>query len=352
MGVFTEHSGTRPRLSDNPLCELRRRPSPPAAVARWMDATPDPFPIRSGSRAPLVSTREERLRGRLLTALSGDAGGSPPWIRALADGDDTGYFEEEGAVWTVHSGMGTLVAGIRALLMQALHPGALAGVHDWSRYRDDPMGRLTGTVRWVITLTYGSREQTGREVGRVARFHDKVKGTYVAADGAERSYSAEDADLAEWVHLAFTDSFLAAHEMWGGPIPGGSDAYVREWATAGTLMGVPHPPTTERELRGRMAGYLTAGTLRRDERVDEVVRFLRRIPFTGPMRPAYAVLFRGAVASIPKPYRRLLGLRRSPFPVVTATRLILAVTGRTLGGGPRAQDFARRRLERLRTRTP
>lgn len=298
-----------------------------------------------------MSTREARLRGRLLTALSGEADGSPAWIRALAEGDDTGYFEDEGAVWTVHSGMGTLVAGIRALLMQALHPGAMAGVHDWSRYRDDPMGRLNGTVRWVISLTYGSRAQTAREVGRVARFHEKVQGSYVAADGAQRSYSAEDADLVEWVHLAFTDSFLAAHERWGGRIPGGVDAYVAEWATAGTLMGVEHPPTTERELRGRMAEFLTAGVLRRDERVEDVVRFLRRIPFTGPMRPAYAILFRGAVASIPRPYRRLLGLRRSPFPVVTATRLILAVTARALGGGPRAQDFARQRLERLRSST-
>ena len=100
---------------------------------------------------------------------------------------------------------------------------------------------------------------------------------------------------------------------------------------------------------GDDAGWFeVAGILRRDERVDEVVRFLRRVPFTGLMRPAYAVLFRGAVASIPHPYRRLLGLRRSPFPVITGTRMILAVAARTLGSGPRAQDFARERLERLR----
>ena len=295
-----------------------------------------------------VTQLRPAMRGRLLTVLSGEPDGSPAWIRALADGDDTGWFEENGAVWTVHSGMGTLVAGIRALLLQALHPGAMAGVHDWSRYRDDPLGRLTGTVRWVISLTYGSREQSAREVGRVARFHQKVQGTYVAADGGTHAYSAGDENLVEWVHLAFTDAFLGAHERWGGPIPGGPDAYVREWAKAGELMGVVDPPLTERDLRGRIDGFRQAGILRRDERVDEVVRFLRRVPFTGLMRPAYAVLFRGAVASIPHPYRRLLGLRRSPFPVITGTRVILAVAARTLGSGPRAQDFARQRLERLR----
>lgn len=292
-----------------------------------------------------------RLRARLLTALSGDPDGTPPWVRELAEGDDTGWFAEDGPAWTVHAGMGTMVAGIRALLLQALHPGAMAGVHDWSRYRDDPIGRLTGTVRWVICLTYGSRAQAERETARVGRFHRKVQGSYRAAEGEERSYSASDADLVEWVHLAFTDAFLTCHQAWGGPIPGGPDAYVDEWATAGRLMRVPDPPRTEAELRRRLDAHLENGTLRRDERVDDVVRFLRRPPFpdSRSMSLAYRVLFASAVATIPRRYRRLLGVRRTPLPVVTTTRAVLALTARALGSGPRAQDFARRRLRRLQT---
>ena len=286
------------------------------------------------------------LRARLLTALSGDPDGTPAWVRALADGDDAGWFADGGAVWTVHAGTGTFVAGIRALLLQALHPGAMAGVHDFSRYRDDPIGRLTGTVRWIICLTYGSTAQAARETGRVARLHERVQGSYESASGT-RSYSAEDADLVDWVHLAFTEAFLGAHERWGGPIPGGPDAYVREWAQAGRLMGLDDPPLTEADLHARMDGYLARGELRRDERVDDVVRFLRRAPFTGMMRVAYRVLFAAAVASLPVRYRRLLGLRRTPLPVVTATRLVLAVSARALARGPRAQDFARERLRRL-----
>jgi uncharacterized protein (DUF2236 family) len=301
-----------------------------------------------GSAAP---TRRplKRLRARLLTALSGDPNGTPAWVRELAEGDDAGWFADGGPAWTVHAGMGTMVAGIRALLMQALHPGALAGVHDWSRYREDPIGRLTGTVRWVICLTYGSKAQAERETARVGRFHQRVSGTYVTGQGDEVSYSASDAELVEWVHLAFTDAFLTCHETWGRPIPGGPDAYVAEWATAGRLMHVADPPRTEAELRRRIDALLEGGVLRRDERVDDVVRFLRRPPFrdSRAMSLAYRVLFASAVATIPHRYRALLGLRRTWLPVITATRLILAVTENALGSGPRAQDFARRRLRRL-----
>lgn len=81
----------------------------------------------------------EPLRARLQETLSGQ--------REFESGEDAGFFGPDSAVWTVHGSMPTLVAGIRALLMQALHPGALAGVYDWSRFREDPLGRLNGTIR-------------------------------------------------------------------------------------------------------------------------------------------------------------------------------------------------------------
>ena len=287
------------------------------------------------------------LRARLLLPLSGDPDGTPPWVLRLERGEDRGLFAEDGAAWAVHAGIPTLVAGIRALLLQALHPGAMAGVHDWSRYSEDPLGRLSGTVRWVLSLTFGAREQVAAELGRVGRFHATVRGEYDAADGSRRSYSAEDADLVEWVHLAFTDAFLVAHTTWGGAIPGGPDAYVSEWATAGRLMGVTRPPVSVSDLHARMDGLLAAGTLCGGERVDDVVRFLRTVPLEGSLRFGYRILFEGAVATIPREYRRLLGLRRSWLPAVTATRLVLFVAQRALGTGPRAHDMARRRLRRL-----
>ena len=104
-----------------------------------------------------MSAVTDRWRSHLLQTLSGTDDGSPQWVLDIREGVDEGYFGPVSAAWAVHGGMATMVAGIRALLVQALHPGAMAGVHDWSRYREDPLGRLTGTIRWLITVTFGDR---------------------------------------------------------------------------------------------------------------------------------------------------------------------------------------------------
>ena len=161
---------------------------------------------------------------------------------------DEGYFGPGSAAWAVHGSLPTIVGGIRALLMQALHPGALAGVMQHSRYEQDALGRLAGTTQWLTVVTFGDRAAADRECARVRGMHRKVVGTYATA-GRRAAYAASDPDLLRWVHIAFTDSFLATHRVWGGPIPGGEDAYVREWAKAGELVGVVDPPRSVAELQ-------------------------------------------------------------------------------------------------------
>ena len=283
----------------------------------------------------------------MLSAFTGEATGRPDWVEQIEKGDDAGFFGVGSAAWAVHGGMATLVAGIRALLMQTLHPGAMAGVHDWSRYREDPLGRLSGTIQWLIGVTFSDTAMAIRESDRVGRFHDRVKGTYLDAQGVERSYSAGDPELLSWVHVVFTDAFLGSHRVWGGPIPGGADQYVREWTKAGELVGVADPPASEAELLARLDAFRTAGILKSDERVAEAVRFIRRPGLSPGMMPAYRILFAGAVASIPADYRRLLGLRRPWWPAITATRAVLAIAGRILGTSSTSEVAARRRLARL-----
>ncbi|HTL39983.1 MAG TPA: oxygenase MpaB family protein [Pseudolysinimonas sp.] len=288
------------------------------------------------------------LRERLLTALTGDPLGRASWITEVGEGDDEGYFGPESPTWVVHGDMPTLVAGIRALLMQTLHPGAMAGVHDWSRYRTDAAGRLAGTIRWIVAVTFGSRAQADRESARVGRFHDRVNGSYRDGD-REVAYSAHDPELLDWVHLAFTEAFLGCQETWGRPIPGGADRYVADWATAGRLVGAQHPPTTRAELHAELERLRATGVLRRDERVDDAVRFLRKPPIAGSGL-AYRILFAGAVASIPPEFRRMLGLRRAWWPAITATRLVLVIAGAILTGSPEpsARERAIARVGRLR----
>jgi len=115
---------------------------------------------------------------RFRRLLSQDPNGIPPWLEAVASGDEPGLYLPSDAPWVVHADFGTLVGGIRALLMQALHPGTVRGVAQHSRYKEDPLGRLAGTIRWLTVTTFGSHTAVASEASRVNRLHTKVTGSY------------------------------------------------------------------------------------------------------------------------------------------------------------------------------
>jgi uncharacterized protein (DUF2236 family) len=291
-------------------------------------------------------------QAELKRTLTGSPDALPDWARKFAEGDDAGYFLPGSAVWAVHGGVATIVGGIRSLLMQSLHPGVLAGVHDHSNFREDTLGRLARTTAWIHALTYGSTAEAQAAASRVVRLHESVNGTYVDGGGTIRKYSANDPELVRWVHNTFTDSFLRAHELWDGPIPGGPDAYVREWAEAGRLMGVEFPPESKAALNRELRESLAAGTLRGDERVAETVAFIRDPPLHPFLKPGYRILFEAAVLSLEPEYRRLLGLQTArlgplPLPVRLAARVTLAVIRLALGPASPSRLAAHERLQRL-----
>ena len=295
----------------------------------------------------------ETWRRQLIGTFSNNAAEIPQWELDLAKGDDTGYFGTESAVWAVHGSMTPIIAGIRALLLQALHPGAMAGVHDFSDYKEDPLGRLAGTIRWIFTVTYGHTKAARSGSEWVLRLHERVHGTYEDAAGVERPYSANDPEIARWVHLAFTDAFLSSHQRFGGPIPGGADAYVSEWAVAGELMRIDNPPRSEAELRAQMAAY--DGELRDSAYVREALGFLRRPPLPRSQLFGYRVLFAGAVASLEPRHRQMLGLkepRLGPFriPMRLPVKAVLGVIRLGLGPQGPSERSARERIERLAAR--
>ena len=240
--------------------------------------------------------------------------------------------------------------------MQALHPGALAGVMQHSRYEQDALGRLAGTTQWLTVVTFGDTAAADRECARVRGMHRRVTGTYATEQG-ERAYAATDPDLLRWVHVAFTDSFLATHRVWGGPIPGGEDAYVREWAKAGELVGVTNPPRSVAELEQQIADY--GPDLRGGEAALRTVDFIRNVPVPLAGKPAYAVLFAGAVSTMPPEHRRLLELptpaaaghqaggRRDPRHPGHGARPGIAVAARGARAGRGAGAAVRRDRHRL-----
>lgn len=292
----------------------------------------------------------ETWRRQLIGTFSNNATEIPQWELELAKGDDTGYFGTESAVWAVHGSMTPVIAGIRALLLQALHPGAMAGVHDFSDYKEDPLGRLAGTIRWIFTVTYGDTKAARSGSEWVLRLHERVHGMYEDAAGVERPYSANDPEIARWVHLAFTDAFLSSHQRFGGPIPGGPDAYVSEWAVAGELMRIDNPPRSEAELRAQMAAY--DGELRHSAYVQEALGFLRRPPLPRSQLMGYRVLFAGAVSSLEPRHRELLGLKEpriGPFriPMRLPVKAVLGVIRLGLGPMGPSERSARERIARL-----
>jgi uncharacterized protein (DUF2236 family) len=290
-----------------------------------------------------------RWRRELRGVFSNNSATVPQWELDLERGDDGGYFGPESAAWAVHGSMSTLVAGIASLLIQALHPGALAGVHDHSSFRADPLGRLAGTIRWIFTVSYGDTAAAQKASARVLHIHGYIRGSYTTNSGEVRPYTANDPDLLRWVHLAFTQAFLCAHTAYGGPIPGGADAYVADWAVAGALMQVDNPPTTVTELNTQLAAFTPA--LRCDDRVAETVAFIRKPPLPRSQQAGYRVLFNAAVASLPPEYRRMLGLRPPrlgpvPIPVGLPTKAVFAVV--QWGLGPLSPSEAAARARRIR----
>ena len=150
---------------------------------------------------------------------------------------DDGFFGPASVAWRISGDLSAPVAGLRALMVQALHPLAMAGVDQHSDWRADPVGRLAATSAYLATVTFGERASAERAAARVRRIHERVTG--VDHETGE-PYAAGDPALLLWVHAALVDSNIAARQMFGTPLtPGDADRYIEEMVVAAELVGVP-----------------------------------------------------------------------------------------------------------------
>ena len=301
---------------------------------------------------------QESLSKRFRRLLSGDPDGVPPWLEVIAAGEDGGLYLPGDAPWIVHADFGTLVGGIRALLMQALHPGSLTGVANHSRYEQDALGRLAGTIRWLTVTTFGSHAAVAAESQRVNRMHKRVTGEYETSSGEARPYRAADPDLLLWVHIAFMDSFLRCHQMYAwreipagadvGAVPGetGADAYVRLWSKSVEPLGLTQAPMNEAQLIAEIDRYKRE--LIATPKTLDVVKFIKRPPLPVLARPVYWLLFEAAVVSLPIEFRELLGLRaKSRRLIQPLTRGVLRFIRLAIGPESPIEDGAIERLRRI-----
>ena len=163
---------------------------------------------------------------------------------------DNGFFGPASVAWRVSTDLASSVAGLRSLLMQALHPLAMAGVDQHSDWRGDPVGRLAATSAYVATVTFGERAAAQRAAARVRRIHEHVRGVDAVTG---REYAAGDPALLLWVHAALVESALVAGQLFGTPLsPEDAGRYVAEMVVAAELVGVPRAlvPASRAELDG------------------------------------------------------------------------------------------------------
>lgn len=235
------------------------------------------------------------------------------------------WFAEDRPIRRVHGDAAMFVGGLRALLLQSLHPLAMAGVAGHSGYRGDPWGRLQRTSYFLAVTTFGTAEDAAATVARVRSVHERVRGR--SPDG--RAYAANDPHLLRWVHLAEIDSFLSAHRRYGAaPLDAADrDGYVSDTARVAREIGVLDPPQCEAELDEQFAAYRPE--LRGTPEARSAARFLLLEPPLGrAARLPYAVLAAAAVGLLPRWARRPLSLPDLPLVDSTVVRLGgAAITG-------------------------
>lgn len=268
-----------------------------------------PFAVGARFVAPLRTDLRRGIRRSL-----GVPADPPPRAHRVGDA----FLPPGGVARRVHGDLPSMVVGgLAALLLQTLHPLAMAGVADHSSYREDAIGRLRRTAAFVGATTFGTVEEATRAIDQVREVHRHIHGR--APDG--RRYSANDPELLTWVHVAEMSSFLAAAERYGPQrfTPDERDRYFAETAVVARALGARWVPETTAEVDAyfeRIRPELDAGAQAIDAR-DFLLRGVARKPKD---RAVYLGILASALAILPRWARAELGI---PAPLLVDELLVV-----------------------------
>ncbi|ANB73951.1 oxygenase MpaB family protein [Paraburkholderia phytofirmans] len=260
------------------------------------------------SRAGLAQLLTSGIRSKLAAGVTHLTTGSGPTLDYSSPPGDPGLFGPDSVCWKVHADFTSMMTGgISALLLQALHPLALAGVWDHSTFRTDILGRLRRTATFISGTTYGNRHDALALIERVKRIHLGVTG--IGPDG--QPYRASDPALLTWVHVAEVSSFMTAHLRYVNPLlpVAAQDRYFEETARIAEKLGASNIPRS----RAGIDAYLLAmqPELVASERTREVVKILMNAPApTAAMGPAGALMLNAGVDLLPDWAQAMLGFER------------------------------------------
>lgn len=282
-----------------------------------------PSVLRQGERVL------EDFRHWITRAATGPFTHAPyPLAKTLEHLGDPGLFGPDSVSWQLMGDIASLVGGIRGLLIQAAHPEVVAGVGDHSRYREDPLGRLSRTSAYVTATTYGAMPEVDRAVATVRRIHNLVVG--VSSRGIP--YDASHPGFSAWVHNALTDSFLVANQVYGAdPLsPSEADRFVTEQTRVGELLGADPMPRTAPGLADWLVDHPDIGP---SPEMSDAVDFLTHPPLEPGVRFGYRLLLDAAVATLPGRLRSILGLEKKRRAVMVG-RSTVATLRWALGYSP------------------
>ena len=288
----------------------------------------------------------ERIASAFRKAVSGDPKGLPTWSNEMAIGSDAGFYGPDSDVWKVHGSLATLVGGVRALLMQAAYPAALAGVSQHSAYDTDPLGRLERTTRWLTITSFGSTEAIAKEARRVNALHSHVQGEYQDPHKSTQRYQASQSRHLLWVHCAFTDSFLVAYRELGRDSDRSVSNYVKEWARSAEPLGLTDAPRSDQELSEVLDGFLD-NEIGEIEATRRIVHFIIHPPFSKAAMPFYRVLCNAAISTMDPRVLKALGLRKKSRIWLKAVSPMLRTLHLRLGKESPSQTIARQRIARI-----
>ena len=270
-----------------------------------------------------------------------------------SDAADPGLYGPDSVTWRVHADPSMALSGLRALLLQALHPLAMAGVQQHSDVRKDPWGRLFRTAEYVGVTTFGTTAEARRAGARVRGIHRKLAGIEPESG---RAYRVDDPDLLRWVHCVEAESFLSTAVRCGLRLSRAErDAYYAEQTRNAELVGLD-PATVPASVEG-MATYFrdVRPELRATKAARDAATFVLWPPMPAlvqvgtPARPAWVALASAAAAMLPRWARRMYRLPGLPTTDVAASaaglafRTGLLVVPESLRQGPHVRE-ARTRL--------
>lgn len=219
---------------------------------------------------------------------------------------DVGLFGPDSVAWHIHADPVMLIGGMRALLVQALEPRAMAAVDQYSKFREDPWGRLERTTSFVMNTIYGDTSAAEAACERVRNVHARIHGVDPVTGQA---YAANDPDLLLWIHAVELESFVLVYRMYAGRLSEeDADRYVVEMARVAEMVELPAQMAPQ--SMGEVREYLRSvrPTLQATPAAFDGLRVVLFPPMQLAYRPLWVIPTTAAIAILPRYARRMYRL--------------------------------------------